>query len=325
MAEPHVIQEGSSWIARPRLSDGTRPRVFVGEAKGPRALTKEQATLTYRTMIAQGLLEQLVAARAPKPTAGPTVRELGESWMNGTLLTKHGQVEGLSRYEGSSWKYTVEKRLDVLFKDLGDLRVVDVKTVDVEAALKKIQDSRSPGTLAQYRGSLSKLFHFAMKLERLRPDNPVANAVRATPKRVEPDFTWLYPAEALTLLSSQEVPLVRRVAYALAIYSGLRKGSLLSLTWADFDHEHGTLFIRRTKTGKKLLITLHAGLAWALEGWRRFLGKPPALRRVLDAVDLGWRFAHEGSKDLAAVLLRRDLQRAGIDRRRLFQHDKGFV
>jgi integrase len=39
------------------------------------------------------------------------------------------------------------------------------------------------------------------------------------------------------------------VLYAMAIYTGQRKGSLFALRWKHADFDHGTLASFRTKTG----------------------------------------------------------------------------
>jgi integrase len=45
----------------------------------------------------------------------------------------------------------------------------------------------------------------------------------------------------------QEVPQVFRPIIRVALYTGLRQGELLRLTWADVDEASGTLQIRETK------------------------------------------------------------------------------
>lgn len=62
-------------------------------------------------------------------------------------------------------------------------------------------------------------------------------------------FAYLFPAELLALLRCAHVPLGRRVLYALAVYTGLRKSSLLALCWSAVDWQNGMLLSRVSKTG----------------------------------------------------------------------------
>ena len=127
-------------------------------------------------------------------------------------------------------------------------------------------------------------------------------------------FSYLLPAELLALLACVAVPLGRRVLYALAVYTGLRLDSLLSLRWRDLDLAHGTIAALVQKNGVPQLFALELpGLAAVLRAWRE-------------------RVPHEGAAPVVPTLsttdttkiagvLRADLQRAGVEREVLFTKD----
>lgn len=60
-----------------------------------------------------------------------------------------------------------------------------------------------------------------------------------------------------------------RTAYALALYTGQRRGDLVSALWSDLDLKAGTVKVVQEKTGARLVIPVHTELRRALENWPR--------------------------------------------------------
>lgn len=98
-------------------------------------------------------------------------------------------------------------------------------------------------------GLASKMFadmaSSKIRVLRLRPDNPAAG-VRGPDRGVQRGSAYLFPREAETLLSCAEVPVLRRVAYALAMHSGLRLGELRGLKVGDVVLTAGYVAVSRS-------------------------------------------------------------------------------
>lgn len=60
-----------------------------------------------------------------------------------------------------------------------------------------------------------------------------------------------------------------RTAYALALYTGQRRGDLVAALWSDLDLKAGTVKVVQEKTGARLVIPVHTELRRALEQWPR--------------------------------------------------------
>ena len=121
--------------------------------------------------------------------------------------------------------------------------------------------------------ALRRLFDLAIKPSRLRSDNPVSEDLR--PRKDRPKlFGYLYPSELIALLRCKDVPLPRRVNYALAVYTGLRKGSLKELKWGSIDFKNGTLTSLKSKTDLPQMFEIPADLVALLQGWHEHLGRP---------------------------------------------------
>jgi integrase len=82
---------------------------------------------------------------------------------------------------------------------------------------------------------------------RVREDDPTRD-VQPPDGGADREQAALYSSELVKLLSCEAIPLARRRVYALAAYTGLRRGELDRLTVDDVDLEHGTVRVRGTKT-----------------------------------------------------------------------------
>lgn len=155
---------------------------------------------------------------------------------------------------------------------------------------------------------MRRLFDLAIRPGRLREDNPVQKFMR--PGREDPKlYGFLYPTELLALLGCQEVPIERRVLYALAVFTGLRKGSLYALKWSGVDFHHRTLTSLHSKTGLPQLFEVHATLMALLEAWHRHRGQPDDDSPIVPRVP---------TRQREARVLRDDLEAAKVKRATLF-------
>jgi integrase len=142
--------------------------------------------------------------------------------------------------------YRTYKRVieDKLLPALGDIRLQDLKSIDLKAYYTSQQASLSSTTLAQYH----TILHSALKaavLEGLLFRN-VASIVVGKPRirRDNSDIAancW-EAHEASDFLKAAKAAGERPAAfYALALDSGARKGELCGLQWCDLDLEKGTV------------------------------------------------------------------------------------
>ncbi len=192
------------------------------------------------------------------PSVVMTVRQLAEAWTSGKLLEQHGAVNKLRKKAGA-YIDQVTLAAHVLGVKargpqgpvFGDLPVATVTAEDLQAVMAaQPKEQRAETRIKQYN-RLHRLFDLAEFPCRLRPEgsNPVKRYLRPSPD-AEKLFCFLYPTELLSLLACETIPLARRVLYALAVYTGQRKGSLFELCWKHADFEHGTLASFKTKTAE---------------------------------------------------------------------------
>jgi integrase len=122
---------------------------------------------------------------------------------------------------------------------------------------------------------------------------------------------YLYPSDFLALLGCKTIPIGRRFLYALATYTGLRKGSLYALRWSGVDFQNRTLTTLHSKTGLPQLFEIPPSLAALLADWFEHEGRPKAGAAVVTGVDC--------IEEREAEALRDDLRAAGVTRSALLE------
>ncbi len=166
----------------------------------------------------------------------------------------------------------------------------------------------------EVRSAFRQACRSKLRTLRVRDDDPTVN-VPGPERGVDKLKPILYPDEALALLGCERVSLLRRRAYACAIYAALRSNELAALTAADIDRAHLRISIvkqREPTNGKHRAPKMGRARSFDLE---------PALAPLADAlVD---EHPHGALLDMPddserASTLRDDLLVAGVDREDLF-------
>jgi integrase len=309
------FRNGHHWV-KVSLPDGTRPRYQLCLdvctcAEMSDAMISERAQSVSERERARVAAELALLAKNQREKR-LTVRKFGESWTSGDLYRTHGEINGLK--PKASAKDDAYRLKRYVYPVIGDKAVADVTEDDAKRVMKeaesrarKLEGVRKlrPATRFQLYQCMRRLFDLAIQPGQLRKDSPIADYLR--PGKGKPKlFGYLYPSEVLALLKCPDVPIARRVLYALAVYTGLRKGSLFELTWGGIDFQHGTLTSLHSKTGLPQLFEIPASLRELLAKWFEHEGRPGKAVKVV--VDVGVRMERE------AQALRDDLKAAGIER-----------
>lgn len=102
----------------------------------------------------------------------------------------------------------------------------------------------SPGTIKKHIDLVSAILSYAVKMGIIQ-DNPCSRATLPPLEQKEKEVYTLEEAQRF-LDSLEAAPLRYQAFFTLAIYSGLRRGELLGLEWADLDFEASIITVRRS-------------------------------------------------------------------------------
>jgi integrase len=125
---------------------------------------------------------------------------------------------------------------------LGHLRLAELTAGHIETLLQQKADALGPQTLNHLRGYLTRAISRARRAGRWKGDNPAAQVeTRRIPRR---QYDYLRTEEVPRLL--EELAPEYRPLFAIAIYTGLRKGELLALRKSDVDLKSRLLTVSRS-------------------------------------------------------------------------------
>lgn len=308
-----VQWSGDHWRARVTLEDGSRPWLdlprSIGRDDRERAQAKARELAVY--------VREHGVRRTGDGLAGDaeTVREYAERWI------AERERRGLRSVRDDRQRLNTHA-----MPVLGSLAMREVTAKDLRAFVATLDDKIRTGALAATTarkawGLIAKVFADAQgsKVEalRVREDNP---ATGVAPPDTAPSKAkaYLYPSEFLALVGCEHVAVRWRRLYALAVYTFCRAGELEALRVEDVDLEHGALHVHRA--------IAHTGeLRETKTGESRRVGIEPTLRPLLEALtrdrsDDATVIALP-ARDDGAVMLRRHMRLAGLDRADLYADD----
>jgi len=183
-----------------------------------------------------------------------------------------------------------QPRAQRLRSAFGGGRAIDIRPKDVEDFKAALADVRTVATVNHHLKLLKAVFNRAIRQGRLT-DNPVA-AVRLYQEH-NARSRCLGPEEEGRLLTA--LPNRLRPLVTLALHTGMRRGELRALCWADVDLAVGTIHVCRDKAGEGRWVTLNSVAREALEEAKRQQDSPSAYvfssprGRFLHNLERDWR------------------------------------
>ncbi len=232
-----VFFQGGQWKVRLTLPDGVRKVVPL-----PAWYTEEQARAKAAEMARAIKLRGVEGIDAVEVPKSESCADWWVRYFNARAAKGQTSVKD-ARGRVSKWVLPI----------LGPTEIRMVKRDDLERVVRHLDASVERGEISwktadNVWGEVTSAFGAAHKSKdlslRVRLDDPTRD-VAGPDGGVDKDKPILYADEALALLSCEAVPLYRRRAYAVALYTGARAGELAALTVADVDLAHERLTIAR--------------------------------------------------------------------------------
>jgi len=161
------------------------------------------------------------------------------------------EAEYLPRCELSLYPKVLSSRARLLrtwLAPLADKPLERITTADLEMSVLKpmLEAERSPNTIRNALSVFSCVWKLAVDLGVASGDNPVSRV--KLPRIDNQRDRFLTKNEAAALLANlKEKSQTAHDAALLSLFSGLRIGECLSLTWADINLDEGRIFVKDPK------------------------------------------------------------------------------
>jgi len=212
-----------------------------------------------------------IALQEERERAGLAVTKTECACMNAPLSDLLGDFVSEKEQLGRASEYTrhISARVLALVKECGWQCLRDVNADSFRKWRKG--KAASAKTLNEYQNAVVALLNWVGKTKGVKVS--VFDSVEHIDARGRKSFERraLTAPEARALLACS--PLQRRVAYALALFTGLRRGEIEALEWRDLslDGEHPFVSVRAstTKNSKPARLPLHSDLVAVLREWRK--------------------------------------------------------
>lgn len=325
---PKKEERQGHYRVRITLPDGKRPWIPLKPGpKSPRAeaLAREKAQEYSETARAENLTGEDFEMRLANVTPGTAVVSRGISvadWFDAYFKWREARPTG-----GESVSDARGRFKNWIAPTLGPLPMLDVTRDHVEAfvtkldaavAEKRIAAKTALNIFSDLRAGFTVATAGKDKSLRVLQSNPARDVAPPdqTPDRAK---TFLRPDEVLRLLSCERIPLDRRHAYAVAIYTALRQGELRALRVRDVDLDAMQITVaktikngvekQRTKTGRLRVVQIEPNLV-------------PLLRVLMSGKEENERLLQVRAHNRCAIFLRADLVLAGCTREALHTDDE---
>lgn len=199
---------------------------------------------------------QAVAARAALMLKAQRDRVLGVKEVS--EITTADLLARYKRHQKTRLRPTTFERLDGILATLKATlpqRAKEISRKTVAEYISTRSETVAPGTVQKEVSVLKHALRLAVEWELLN-NNPAQGA--RLPKLPEGRTRYLSPTELKAALEA--APEWMRAPLALAAFTGMRRGELLGLRWADVDLDARRIYLRETKNGSLRVLALN-GLA----------------------------------------------------------------
>src|SRR4051794_21806821 len=191
--------------------------------------------------LAKAEVQTRLGRGGPLGRAALALEEVGEEW----LAAQHH----LRPRTRQLYRTALDRHI---YPRLGRRRIGDINPDRLAAFILELERTGLAGwTIRGILTPLGRVLGYAAR-RGLIPDNPIRRLERGErPSTVKREFRILRPDEIDAILRAA-TPSYRAIL-ATAIFTGLRQGELLGLTWSDINFEIGAIHVRRQldRTGER--------------------------------------------------------------------------
>lgn len=174
------------------------------------------------------------------------------------ISEQYWKLHGQHLRSATTWQYMLKKITD----RFGNKSTGDISVAEIQAFYNEIRARASVSTANRYLTLFKSVFNRAIAWELFNGVNPAAKIAKL--KEPANRLRYLSQTEIRSILGACDARI--RPLLAAALLTGMRRGELLALTWANIDLAQGIIYITKSKSGKPREIPIAQSLRDILEG-----------------------------------------------------------
>lgn len=275
-ADPNKLEK--SYIIRYRW-EGREIEERCGRESRPDLMTPARAYAERKLILAGEQKPKRIRDAESKKAKASTVNAIWQNYLNAKISEKGGMVHSLVT-DNSRYKRWIKKLI-------GKKRISDVSQWHINRIRQDMQkEGKAPGTIKHVMELVRRISNYTigqgleglpfkvkvpdvknLKTEDLTPDQVAALIKHCKAETINPDIARLM---------------------LLALYTGLRRGELLKLTWSDVDFQRGFIYPKNRKGGTDQKVRINSLIQEVLGRQPRYKGSdlifpnPATLQRRVD-------------------------------------------
>lgn len=258
------VEESLGWLSDGWTEDKCLKEILkIKEAKttgeGPRTLIEKRAI--------EG--KKRTAAAAKKAKEDREQKTFNDIWHEYFKLAQTTKKTGTAKHEHLSMKKWV-------FPVIGEKRLADICSLDVERIKRKILDAgRAPRTAEYILAMIRQVFNFAIDHGFMTGENPTKKVKRL--KYDNKRLRFLTRDEAnglLTALKARSIDLHDMAL--LSLHTGARGGEIFNLDFQDIKTDDGKIILRDTKNTETRIVYMSGAVKSMFERRRAEVEPNPA-------------------------------------------------
>lgn len=163
-----------------------------------------------------------------------------------------------------SWAEDEQKIRKVLLPEFSGRRLTDIKTRDIVALHSKVRRDKAPATANRYLTLVARLMALAVQwgvLDR----NPAAGVKKFSENNARERYLKADEIDRMLELLKTWPNRSLGGLVKFLLFTGVRRGEAMELTWDRVDLEGGTIFLDKTKSGRTRTVLLNSLAVEVLE------------------------------------------------------------
>ena len=172
-----------------------------------------------------------------------------------------------------TFKNDIAKFRDHIFPVMGEYRLSEVATRDIQKLLDGLKDTLSPATINRVHALLSVFFNLAVAWKKL-DRSPCEHLKKLRENNKKERFLSPDEVRSILLEALKEANVFAANAICALLLTGLRREEILRSRYEHLDLEKGSLYLPHTKNGRSRHVVLNDAAKAVFERLPRVPGSP---------------------------------------------------